>query len=68
LFFSEAGFPDDFRTYGLVSSLYTATFSLGNAVGPVVSGVLYDAVGFRWGTMFIIVLGLLVVKINIIFI
>ncbi|GFG40306.1 hypothetical protein Cfor_06387 [Coptotermes formosanus] len=47
-----SGFPDDMSTYGMVSGLWASFFSLGAFVGPSVAGVLYDAVGFRSGTLF----------------
>ena len=57
--FSEAqkaairtGFPDNLTTYALVSSIWTSTFALGAFVGPTAAGSLYDAVGFRWSTLF----------------
>ncbi|CAL8078813.1 unnamed protein product [Orchesella dallaii] len=55
------GFPDTIGTYGLVSSIFTLTFSLGNAFGPALSGSLYDAVGFKDATLAIIGLSSLVI-------
>lgn len=57
---SEYGFPDNIQTYGLVSGLWTSTFALGAFIGPFISGLLYDYVGFRKGVIFIIVTQLLV--------
>ncbi|ODM98943.1 MFS-type transporter SLC18B1 [Orchesella cincta] len=57
----EKGFPDTIATYGLVSSIFTLTFSLGNAFGPALSGSLYDAVGFKDATLAIIGLSSLVI-------
>lgn len=56
-----AGFPDDLTTYGVVSGLWASSFALGAFVGPSVAGVLFDTVGFRQGTYFIIAVHLLVV-------
>lgn len=57
---SENGFPDSIQTYGLVSGLWTSTFALGAFIGPFISGILYDYVGFRKGVIFIIATQLLV--------
>lgn len=46
----EAGLPDDITTYGLVSGLWTASFALGAFIGPSIAGVLFDNIGFGWGT------------------
>ena len=65
--FSEAqkaairtGFPDNLTTYALVSSIWTSTFALGAFVGPTAAGSLYDAVGFRWSTLFTVAWNVLV--------
>lgn len=63
-FWRSNGFPDTTLTYGLVSSLFTLTFSLGNAFGPAVSGVLYEAIGFKDASLSVIGLTLLVVCIQ----
>merc|ERR1712105_117241 len=42
-------FGDNVSTYSLVSSLWTASFALGNFIGPTSAGLLYDQVGFQWG-------------------
>lgn len=65
--FSEHGFPDNIQTYGLVSGLWTSTFALGAFIGPFISGLLYDYVGFRKGVIFIIVTQLLVGMITALF-
>lgn len=57
------GFPNNIETYGLVSGLWTSTFALGAFIGPSVAGILLDNIGFRNGSMFIILLHLLVVRI-----
>ena len=43
-------YPDSVSTFSLVSGLWTSAFALGNFVGPSLAGLLYDQVGFRWGT------------------
>lgn len=52
----DAGFDDDISTYGLLSGLWTSSFALGAFIGPSVAGVLFDYVGFRSGTLFVIVI------------
>jgi len=42
-------FGDNVSTYSLVSSLWTASYALGNFIGPTSAGLLYDQVGFQWG-------------------
>lgn len=49
------GFSEGLETYGLISGLWTSIFAFGAFVGPSVSGVLYDAIGFRKSVYFIIV-------------
>ncbi|XP_064480104.1 MFS-type transporter SLC18B1-like [Ornithodoros turicata] len=45
------GFPDDLSTYGLVSSLFTSSHSMGAFVGPTLGGYLFESLGYRWGSM-----------------
>ncbi|XP_012275314.1 MFS-type transporter SLC18B1 [Orussus abietinus] len=54
------GFPNNLETYGLISGLWTSTFALGAFIGPSVSGILLDNIGFRKASMFIVILHLLV--------
>lgn len=49
------GMPDDMTTYGLVAGMWASSFALGDFIGPSVAGVLFDTVGYRMGTLFIIV-------------
>lgn len=49
-FFSEAGFPNDIHTYGLLSGIWSSSFALGAFLGPSIAGILYDLVGFERGT------------------
>ena len=48
----NAGCANDVSTYSLVSSIWTSAFALGAFIGPTLSGVLYDKVGFAWSTLF----------------
>ncbi|KAJ3654879.1 hypothetical protein Zmor_014032 [Zophobas morio] len=48
------GFPNNLETFGLISGLWTSTFALGAFVGPSISGILYDNIGFRNSSMFIV--------------
>ncbi|XP_055609411.1 MFS-type transporter SLC18B1-like isoform X2 [Uranotaenia lowii] len=50
------GMQDNIETYGIISGLWTSTFAFGAFVGPSVSGLLYDVLGFRLATMFIVAL------------
>lgn len=43
----ENGFPDDVRTYSLISGLWGCMFSLGEVTGPVFGGVLVDSLDFN---------------------
>lgn len=47
---------NNISTYGVISGLWTSTFAFGAFWGPTVSGILYDKIGFRASTNFIIVL------------
>uniref|UniRef100_U5EXX6 Putative mfs-type transporter n=1 Tax=Corethrella appendiculata TaxID=1370023 RepID=U5EXX6_9DIPT len=64
----KKGLSDNIETYGLISGLWTSTFAFGAFVGPSVSGFLYDMIGFRGSTIFIIALHLLVGLIIILFV
>lgn len=50
----KSGMPDGIETYGMISGLWTSTFALGAFIGPSASGALYDTIGFRESTNFII--------------
>ncbi|CAH0558248.1 unnamed protein product, partial [Brassicogethes aeneus] len=54
------GFQNNLETYGLISGLWTSTFALGAFIGPSVSGVLYDVIGFSNASMFVVVIHLIV--------
>lgn len=56
------GFPNNLETYGLISGLWTSTFALGAFIGPSIAGILLDNIGFRNGSMFIVILHMLVVR------
>ncbi|XP_064112402.1 MFS-type transporter SLC18B1-like [Macrobrachium nipponense] len=62
------GFPDDLGTYGLVSGIWTSAFALGCFVGPSAGGVLFDHIGFRWATVIVASLHVLVAFATITFI
>jgi len=62
IYFRSYGFPNNLETYGLISGLWTSTFALGAFVGPSIAGILYDSVGFRNGTMFVVILNVIVVS------
>lgn len=48
------------ETFGLISGLWTSTFALGAFIGPSISGILYDNIGFRSASMFIVGIHLLI--------
>ncbi|CAG9576127.1 unnamed protein product [Danaus chrysippus] len=54
------GLPNSIETYGLVSGMWTSTFALGAFIGPTVSGLLFDSIGFRNSTQFVVILHLCV--------
>ncbi|XP_018015495.2 MFS-type transporter SLC18B1-like [Hyalella azteca] len=62
----EAGLPDDLTTYGLVSGLWSSSFALGGFIGPSIAGVMFDTIGFGWGTSIIALLHLFVAIVTII--
>lgn len=64
LYFSQHGFANNLETYGLISGLWTSTFALGAFIGPSIAGILYDVVGFRAATVFVVVLSAIVVSGN----
>ncbi|XP_046393068.1 MFS-type transporter SLC18B1-like [Ischnura elegans] len=47
----SGGFPDGISTYSLVSGLWASSFAFGAFAGPSIGGLLFDAVGFRNGSM-----------------
>ncbi|KAA0191450.1 hypothetical protein HAZT_HAZT007735 [Hyalella azteca] len=61
----EAGLPDDLTTYGLVSGLWNSSFALGGFIGPSIAGLMFDTIGFGWGTSIIALLHLFVAIITI---
>ncbi|RWS05685.1 MFS-type transporter-like protein, partial [Dinothrombium tinctorium] len=40
------GFADDISTHSLVSGLWSSMYALGDVTGPLLGGVLFEAVGF----------------------
>ncbi|KAF5270492.1 hypothetical protein FQA39_LY08370 [Lamprigera yunnana] len=56
----ENGFPNNLETFGLISGLWTSMFALGAFIGPSISGILYDAVGFPKASMLVCVVHVLV--------
>lgn len=62
MFFRAYGFQNNLETFGLISGLWTSAFALGAFIGPSVSGILYDGIGFRNASMFIFALHILVVS------
>ncbi|XP_022673420.1 MFS-type transporter SLC18B1-like isoform X2 [Varroa destructor] len=58
---TEKGLPDDLGTYAMLSGIFMPACFFGNAVGPVLGGILLDYYGYRHATllMFLIVLAML---------
>lgn len=54
------GFPDTVDTYGLISGLWTSVFALGAFIGPTLAGILFDAVGFPWACLLIVITQLVI--------
>uniref|UniRef100_A0A452VJJ5 Solute carrier family 18 member B1 n=1 Tax=Ursus maritimus TaxID=29073 RepID=A0A452VJJ5_URSMA len=44
----ENGFEEGLSTLGLVSGLFSATWSVGAFIGPTLGGFLYEKIGFEW--------------------
>ncbi|XP_019625232.1 PREDICTED: MFS-type transporter SLC18B1-like [Branchiostoma belcheri] len=49
---SDAGIEDNFAKYGIVSGLFSGSYSIGDFVGPTVSSALVEEFGFPWATTF----------------
>ncbi|CAL4156364.1 unnamed protein product, partial [Meganyctiphanes norvegica] len=47
----DNGFPNNIETQGLVSGIFTSTFSFGFFTGSSVGGILLDNFGFRMGSL-----------------
>jgi len=62
-----SGLPDNVATYSVVSGLWSSVLALGLFIGPSAAGVLYDEVGFRWGSMTVVVAGVLLVCFIVLF-
>lgn len=45
--------------------MWTSALSLGMFVGPVVGGFLLDQVGFRWGTLYVLVNMIIMVGVDL---
>ena len=41
-------YPEDVKTYSLVSSLWTAAFAIGSFLGTSLAGLLFDNIGWAW--------------------
>ena len=41
-------YPEDVKTYSLVSSLWTAAFTIGSFLGTSLAGLLFDNIGWAW--------------------
>ena len=61
----QAGYPDDMSTSGLVSGVWTASFSLRAFVGPSVTGFLLERYGFRYCSLFFVGLNLCLLLLSV---
>ena len=41
-------YPEDVKTYSLVSSVWTAAFAIGSFLGTSLAGLLFDHIGWKW--------------------
>ena len=48
---TKYGFPEDTKTYQLISGLWIAFDLLGNFLGPVIGGIAVEMFGFRYTTL-----------------
>ena len=48
---TKYGFPEDTKTYQLISGLWIAFGLLGNFLGPVIGGIAVEMLGFRYTTL-----------------
>ncbi|XP_013785234.2 MFS-type transporter SLC18B1-like [Limulus polyphemus] len=64
----KRGFPDDLTTYGLVSSLFASSASLGSFIGPSIGGYLLETVGYESGTVVIMTIEATLVCVLLIYI
>lgn len=55
-----SGFQNKLETFGLISGLWTSMFALGAFIGPSLSGILYDYIGFRNSSLVVTLLHLFV--------
>lgn len=50
-----AGLPKNLHTYGLVSTIFTSSIFLGNSIGPILGGWLYEVYGYpTWSHLLIL--------------
>jgi len=49
----------------IVSTVFVGAMSAGGAAGPILSGLIYDAYGFRYATVFPFFLYLILVNTNL---
>jgi len=59
------GYSQSVTTFSLVSGLWTSAFALGNFVGPSFAGIIFEQIGFRWGTVIIQTMLLMMTTLNI---
>lgn len=60
------GLPQNINTYELVSSMFTSSLFLGNFIGPILGGYLYELFGFGWGSHFFILYNVIICLVTLI--
>ena len=52
----DLGYQDDIRTYLMISGIWSASFYFGSFLGPTVSGILVEQLGFQMVTFIFVIL------------
>jgi len=47
-FYRVNGHEESLNTMGMISGLLSSSYSLGSAIGPLMSGFVTDRYGFEW--------------------
>lgn len=61
----EHGYSSGPDTCSLAAGLWQASFAIGGSLGPSVAGILYDHFGFRFGSLYIIGINIIMATVNI---
>merc|ERR1712098_323074 len=63
----NSGFQDSTDLQASIGGLFISFFALGNFLGPTISGILFDVIGFGNNSMLIICFLALIIEMNLIF-